>query len=292
MIDPHVHLRDWEQKAKETIEHGLTVASKIGIHTVFDMPNTQPALTFAQTIVDRITYGNQIATTIDPDFSYCVFGGLTSDPSQVELVAKLHSHLFPRLIGLKMFAGHSTGNMGIVNSAIQDEVYQGLKRAHYKGVLAVHCEMESLLKPHLFSLEDPISHTLARPREAEIASVEKQIELAQNNLFEGTLHICHVSTKEAIEMVNYHKEKGMAITCGATPHHALLDESVMLTQKLFAKVNPPLRKKEDVAAVFTGLLDGSIDWIESDHAPHTIEDKEKGASGMPAFMGHYCSLNN
>jgi dihydroorotase len=285
MIDPHVHLRDWEQKAKETIEHGLSVASNIGIHTVFDMPNTQPALTFPSVIVDRITYGTKIAQKIDSQLSYCVYGGLTTDESQIEVLTQLYTHLFPQLIGFKMFAGHSTGNMGIVSNYNQSEVYRVLKRAHYKGVLAVHCEQESLLRPELFSLSDPISHTLARPKEAEIASIENQIRLFQQHSFEGTLHICHISTKESIELVTYHKKRGMAITCGATAHHALLDEQVMNTEKLFAKMNPPLRTVEDRDAVFEALLDGRVDWIESDHAPHTIEDKEKGASGIPGFYG-------
>ena len=285
MIDPHVHLRDWDQKEKETIEHGLSVASSIGITTVFDMPNTQPPLTFASDIVKRIEYGTEIAGRIDPRISYCVYGGVTADPSQIELVVSVHSHLFPRLVGLKMFAGHSTGNMGIVSRSSQREVYRTLKRTGYKGVLAVHCEDESLLRPDLFSPDDPFSHTQARPKEAEIASVESQIELVRSSAFEGTVHICHISTREAIELVNYHKSRGMAVTCGATAHHALLDESVMLSEGLFAKMNPPLRKSDDVKAVFEGLMDKSIDWIESDHAPHTVKDKMEGASGIPGFYG-------
>jgi dihydroorotase len=175
--------------------------------------------------------------------------------------------------------------MGVTTPFLLDEVYDALKRSHYKGVLAVHCEDERLIHNELFSLEDPSSHLIARPKEAEISSVEQQIALCKKHSFEGTLHICHISTKEAIEMVTFHRAKGMNITCGATAHHALLDESLMKSKGLFSKMNPPLRSISDQKAVFQGLLDGSIDWIESDHAPHTIEDKLKGASGVPGFAG-------
>lgn len=289
MIDPHVHTRDWDQSLKETISHSLTVAAMAGYSTLFDMPNTSPPLTFPHIIVKRIEYGREIAANIEKDkgipLHYCVYGGVTSDPSQIETLVTLHSHLFPQLVGLKLFAGHSTGNMGVTTPYLLKEVYEALKRSHYKGVLAVHCEDESLIDNSLFSLQDPASHLMARPKEAEISSVEKQIALCKESSFEGTLHICHISTKEAIEMVSYHRAKGMNITCGATSHHALLNESLMETKGLLAKMNPPLRSVRDQKAVFDGLLDGSIDWIESDHAPHTIEDKLMGASGVPGFAG-------
>ncbi len=289
MIDPHVHARDWDQLEKETIKHALMVASTAGFTTIFDMPNTSPALTFPHIIAKRIEEGQKCAKEIareqNIEINYCVYGGITSDPSQIETLVTLHEHLFPHLIGLKLFAGHSTGHMGITTSHLLREVYEALKRSQYKGVLAVHCEDEAFIKNDLFDLENPISHTYARPVEAEIASVEKQITLCKESGFKGTLHICHISTKDAIEMVSYHKSKGMDITCGATAHHALLNESIMNTKGLLAKVNPPLRSIEHQKAVFHGLLDGSIDWIESDHAPHTMKDKLLGASGIPGFGG-------
>ncbi|NCB02835.1 MAG: dihydroorotase [Spirochaetia bacterium] len=289
MIDPHVHTRDWDQSEKETMRHALSVASLGGFSTLFDMPNTSPPLTFPHLISKRLEEGLLITKELEREkgveMHYCVYGGLTSDPSQIETLVTLYRHLFPHLIGFKLFAGHSTGNMGVTTVHLLREVYGALKRSHYKGVLAVHCEDESLIRNDLFTLENPISHTIARPKEAEISSLEQQIALCKETSFEGTLHICHISTKEAIEMVNYHKGRGMNITCGATPHHALLDESLMETQGLLAKMNPPLRSKEDCEAVFNGLIDGSIDWIESDHAPHTIEDKLNGASGIPGFGG-------
>ncbi len=289
MIDPHVHTRDWEQSSKETMYHAFSVASSGGFSTLFDMPNTSPALTFPHIIVKRIEFAKEVVERVEKEKAlplyYALYGGVTSDPSQIETLVTLHRHLFPHLVGLKLFAGHSTGNMGVTTPFLLKEVYNTLKRSHYKGVLAVHCEDERLINNSLFSLDNPPSHLASRPKEAEISSVEKQIAYCKETLFEGTLHICHISTKEAIEMVSYQREKGMLITCGATAHHALLDDSVMETQGLLAKMNPPLRSKEDQMAVFQGLLDGSVDWIESDHAPHTLQDKLLGASGVPGFAG-------
>ncbi len=202
MIDPHVHTRDWDQASKETIAHAFSVASVCGFTTLFDMPNTSPALTFPHIIAKRLEYGREITKNIGKEkglnLHYCVYGGVTSDPSQIETLVALHSHLFPHLVGLKLFAGHSTGNMGVTTPFLLKEVYDALKRSHYKGVLAVHCEDESHMDNSLFSLENPSSHVLSRPKIAEISSVEKQIVLCKETGFEGTLHICHISTKEAI----------------------------------------------------------------------------------------------
>ncbi len=289
MIDPHVHLRDWNQKEKETMSHGLSVASKAQFTTLFDMPNTSPTLTFPSTVVQRIEEGSSFARKVEEkegrEMNYCAYGGITGDPSQVEAMVDLHRHLFPRMIGLKLFAGHSTGNMGISSLSGQREVYRTLTRSSYKGVVAVHCEKESLMKGELFSLSEPSTHLAARPPQAEIASIEDQIALVKENRFKGTLHITHISTREGIEMVAYERAKGMEITCGATAHHALMNDAAMRDLGLLVKMNPPLREEQDRKAVFEGLLNGEIDWIESDHAPHTLSDKESGASGIPGFQG-------
>lgn len=289
MIDPHVHLRDWNQSDKETMAHGLSVASRAQFTTLFDMPNTSPALTFPHLVSKRIEEGTAEARKVSGqnsrEVNYAAYGGITKDLSQIESLVSLHRHLFPRMIGLKLFAGHSTGNMGISSVAQQREIYRTLTETGYRGVVAVHCEKESLMKGELFDPSDPPSHLRARPKEAEIASIEDQIRLVRDLPFRGVLHICHISTQEGIEMVAYERSRGMEITCGATAHHALMGDDLLSTLGLIVKMNPPLRSEKDRSAVFTGLLNGEVDWIESDHAPHTREDKEEGASGIPGFQG-------
>lgn len=289
MIDVHVHLRDGAQADKETIAHGFRVAASCGISALFDMPNTVPTLTTRQAILDRIDFGRKMATTVAQEVGfplfYGVYGGVSADYHQVQSMVDLYREVHPALVGLKMFAGHSTGNMGLVEADQQRAVYEMLTDMGYTGVLAVHCEKERLMRPDLWDPLRPESHLKARPVEAEVSSVADQIAAARLSGFSGTLHICHISTAKAIALVVQARGEGMRITCGATAHHALLSERVAGTAGNLCKMNPPLRSEGDRRAVFEALCTGDIDWIESDHAPHTIEDKRNGASGIPGFAG-------
>ena len=130
------------------------------------------------------------------------------------------------------------------------------------------------------------THSLARPSEAETESVRDLIDLAEESGFKGTLHICHVSAASTVNLVKERrKTESIRITMGATPHHALLSVSDAVIHDRYLKMNPPLRSEEDRACIFSSLLDGTIDWAESDHAPHTKDDKENGASGIPGLPG-------
>ena len=288
MLDVHVHLRDGSQSAKETILHGIRSGSAAMITSFFDMPNTAVPLTSAAAITERLAHGNRVASEVSrqvgKDIFYGVYGGVSADPRQLAEMVDLYRRE-QHLVALKMFAGHSTGNMGLTGQDMQQRVYDALAAHGYDGVLAVHCEKESLLHPELYSRADPASHGRARPAEAEIASVADQIAFARQSGFRGTLHICHISTAKAIALVREARKDGMRVTCGATAHHALLSESVAGRPGNLLKMNPPLRGESDRLAVFAGLCDGSVDWIESDHAPHTLQDKEEGASGIPGFAG-------
>ena len=192
-------------------------------------------------------------------------------------MVRAYNDLFPRVCGIKMFASQSTGNMGIVEEEKQSEIYRTLAEEKYRGVIAVHCEKESLFIP------EGRTHSKKRPPESEEASVRDQIRFAEEANFKGTLQIAHISTRGALEAVREARERNIiTITCGATPHHILLNSE---QETDIIKMNPPLRDEENRLAVWEALFDGTIDWIESDHAPHTIEDKKKGASGLPGFEG-------
>lgn len=285
MIDPHVHLRDGALSEKETIEHGIRTAAKGGFKAFFDMPNTVPPLTDTEAAAERIRFGQKTAASVSSDIFYGIYGGVTSKAEQLAEMVQFYNSAFPGIVGLKMFAGHSTGNMGLTEKKEQKKVYEILAEANYRGVLAIHCEKESFIKPELWEPAVPESHSASRPVEAETESIKDQIELVRSTKFRGTIHICHISTAEGVRAVRNARSEGMKITCGAAAHHALLNDGVYAEKGLFAKMNPPLRTEENRAAVFEGLLDGAIDWIESDHAPHTVKDKQKGASGIPGFAG-------
>jgi dihydroorotase len=287
MVDPHVHLRDWGDESKDTIEHGLKVALSCGINEVFDMPNTKPPLTNRDLILNRLSEADDAINNLkNKSLTYRVYAGLTNNEDQIKEMVETYFELFPMVIGLKMFAGHSTGGMGIIKESDQKKVFKTLVEANYDGVLVIHCEKESLMKPELFNLKDLSTQSIARPKEAEIESLSDMIKLAKNSGFKGTLHVAHVSCKESLELITKTRAENILfnITCGATAHHALLvDKDANF--KTFARMNPPLRTEEDRAAIFNGLLDGTVDWIESDQAPHTIEDKKNGAGGIPGFSG-------
>ena len=285
MIDVHVHFRDGSQKEKETIEHGYAQAHKAGIFSTFDMPNTSPPLTTKEAVMARLDFGQGAVEKIDANAIYRTYVGITSSAPQIEAMLELYNAFFPRIVGFKMFAAHSTGNMGLIEKEEQKKVYDILTKKSYKGVLAVHCEKTSYIKEELFDLSFPHTHSLARPPISELESIKDQIELATNRGFKGHLHICHISTKDGLEEVKKARAKGMRISAGATAHHALLDVSSYESLGLLVKMNPPLRECEDKEAIFTSFLKGDIDWIESDHAPHTLKDKKAGASGIPGFAG-------
>lgn len=284
MIDPHVHLRDWKQSDKETIAHGLAVAKKAGFTALFDMPNTDPALTRRDIIVQRLADGLEEAKRIK-NISYRVYAGLTKDEDQIKEVVSAYNELFPLVVGLKLFAGNSTGNMGIVDIKDQENIFRILTEHNYEGVVAVHAEKESLLKPELYKKGQFETHSDARPKEAEIESVRDILSILKKTGFKGTVHIAHVSTKGALELIKEAKNKGERVTMGVTPHHALLTKEDAKERDRYLKMNPPLRDIADRDAIFSSLLDGTADWIESDHAPHTLDNKENGASGIPGFVG-------
>ncbi|MBN2441535.1 MAG: dihydroorotase [Spirochaetales bacterium] len=288
MIDPHVHLRDWNQSHKETIVHGLDIARKAGLSGVFDMPNTDPPLISGSEIKKRIALADK---TGSPVF-YGVYGGLTPDMRQVAEIVEAWKNLFPRMVGLKFFAGRSTGNLSIISPVEQEEVIRILVREGFDGVLAVHCEKESCFRPEYgpYRPEAALDYTLLRPPESELESIKDMISFTEKLRYKGTLHVCHISTDKSVEEVEKARQRGIInITCGLTPHHAFLyDELMKEKEGYLLKMNPPLRPKAVMEKMLEFLFQGKIDWIETDHAPHTLADK-RSAAGIPGlpFYPHF-----
>jgi dihydroorotase len=283
MIDPHVHLRDWNQSSKETIKHGLLVAYKAGLDAVFEMPNTDPSLISLELIKKRIQLADKSIQELKINIFHGIYVGITDDINQIKEMVNAYNTLFPRVIGFKMFAGRSTGNLGLLKEEKQKLIYSTLAKLNYKGVIAVHCEKESYFKSNLWNYNKPITHCFARPPISEVKSVKDQIQFAHEEGFKGTMHIVHISVPETLSLIeSKRKEVKFKITCGITPHHALLyDEMMNEKDGILLKVNPPLRSRQMQKEMFQALIDGRIDFIETDHAPHTLIDKkEKHASGF------------
>jgi dihydroorotase len=217
MIDSHVHCRDWKQSHKETIAHALTVAERVGLSGIFDMPNTDPPITSRELVEKRLSDARKANSPV----FYGLYIGITSDPNQIREAVDLHRTHFPKprdkvgVIGLKMFAGKSVGDLSVVGDREQQRVYQTLAEANYLGVLAVHCEDEDYMKPESFNPRFLHSHATARPEISEVESIADQIWYARMEGYKGHLHICHVSTLESVDRVNLFRNL-MKLSCGVT----------------------------------------------------------------------------
>lgn len=133
------------------------------------------------------------------------------------------------------------------------------------------------MKKDIWRSIEPISHCFARPPEAEIASVKDMIKFTLDYKFKGKLHIAHVSVPESVEDIDDARDLGMDISCGVCPHHFIFDYEIMRGENgIMYKMNPPLRKPGDNKKMLEFLRRGKIDWVETDHAPHTIEEKTSG----------------
>jgi len=272
-IDPHVHFRDEEQSYKETIAHGLRVAKEMGVEIVFDMPNTARPVLGEEDVKRRLALVPK-----GEEERYYTYIGVSKEKNQLKNAVKT-ANSNEKVSGLKMFAGKSVGNLEILEESTQQEVYDTLSEENFRGVLAVHCEKESLMN-NSFDSKNPISHCFSRPKKAEIESVRDQISFAKKANFKGNLHICHASCKETVDLVNEAK-KSIRITCGVTPHHLLWDSTRMIEPNgLLYKMNPPLRDEQSVNELRKCVTEGKVDWIETDHAPHAVG--EKLLAGFPS----------
>ncbi len=278
-IDPHVHFRDEEQSYKETIAHGLKVAKEQGVSIVFDMPNTTRPVINEDRVKERL-----VLVPKGEENKYYTYIGATKELDQLKKAIETTQNN-ERVCGIKMFAGKSVGNLEILNEEDQRAVYKTLTENNFKGVFAVHCEKESFMKNY-FDPINPLSHSIARPKEAEIESVKDQIRFAKEVGFKGNLHICHSSCSETIELVQEAK-KELRITCGVTPHHAMWNNSLMSSPLGgIYKMNPPLRGIKDQKALQDCIINGKVDWIETDHAPHAVGEKLSSScpSGYPSLF--------
>lgn len=287
-IDPHVHCRDWEQSYKATIKSVTEIARSQGVTAIVDMPNTQPQIT-SRRLVERRLETAKKEGCLD---GYYLYIGATGDPEQIrDAVTVVDSN--PKVLGMKLYAGKSVGNLQVAGEDEQEVVYKTLAELGYMGVVMLHCEKESLFNMLLWDPKRPYTWNLARPPQAEVESVKDQIKFAKEHGVKAHLHVCHISVPESVELVNSAKSD-LRISCGITPHHATLSTDDMMTpESVRYKVNPPIR---DIGLVrkMRGLLkEGKIDLIETDHAPHTLQEKEFNPK-KPAndYMSGIPSLNN
>ena len=260
-IDMHVHLREPGFEHKETIKTGTAAAAKGGFTTICPMPNLNP-------VPDTVANVQYQLDLIEKDACINVFpfAAITKGEKGKEIVNMID--IAPYVVGF------SDDGKGIQTKEMMDKV---MMIAGETGVLvSAHCEDEALLNGGY--IHDGIYAKVNGHRgivsECEYGQVIRDIALAEK--YGARYHVCHISAKESIEAVRKAKAKGSFVTCEVTPHHiALCDTDITEDHGRF-KMNPPLRDASDREAILNGILDGTIDCIATDHAPHSVSDKSKG----------------
>lgn len=259
-IDVHVHLREPGQEYKETIATGTRSAAAGGFAHVCCMPNTDPAID-DPSVVRLLQDKAQAAVGV----KLHVLGAMSKANEGKELseMGRLAD------AGAALFSDDA---FPIQNSELMRRAMEYARMLH-RGV-SLHCEDKSLAGDGVMN-EGPVSTMLGLrgiPNAAEDVHVARNIELCR--LSGVRLHILHVSTRVSVDLVRRAKAQGLPVTAEGCPHHFCLTDEACQGYNTQAKVNPPLRSADDVAAVLEGLADGTLDCIATDHAPHAIQEKD------------------
>lgn len=267
VVDSQVHFREPGLEHKEDLETGSLAAVLGGVTSVFEMPNTKPLTTSAETLEDKIRRGRH---RMHCDFAFWV-GGTRDNANDVAELERL-----PGAAGIKVFMGSSTGDLLVEDD---DGVRSILKNTRRRA--AFHSEDEFRLKERegLRVQGDPSSHPVWRDEVAALQCTERLVRIARDT--GARIHVLHISTAEEIDFLKDHKD---VATCEATPHHLTLSADDYKTLGNLIQMNPPVRDKRHRDGVWKGIDQGIVDVLGSDHAPHTLEEKQKPYPASPSGM--------
>ncbi len=258
--DVHVHFREPGFFYKETIATGSRASAKGGYTAVCTMPNLNPVPDSIEHLkIQKDIIENSACINVFP------YGSITIGEKGEEL-ADLEA-LAPQVIGF------SDDGRGVQSDDLMREAMKRAKALN-KPIVA-HCEVNELLRGgYIHDGEYAKEHGhRGICSESEWAQIARDIELVKETGVK--YHVCHISTKESVDLIRKAKAEGVDITCETGPHYLVMDDSMLEEDGRF-KMNPPLRSKEDREALIAGILDGTIDMIATDHAPHSMEEKSKG----------------
>ncbi|WP_223588595.1 dihydroorotase [Neobacillus bataviensis] len=266
-IDLHVHLREPGGEKKETIATGTLAAAKGGFTTVAAMPNTRP-------VPDNVNIMADVQRRIQETAKVRVlpYASITTRLLGQELTD------FEGLKNAGAFAFTDDG-VGVQTASMMLEAMQ--KAANLNMAIVAHCEENSLINKGCvhegsFSKRNGLNG---------IPSICESVQIARDVLLAEAAgchyHVCHVSTKESVRVIRDAKRAGIKVTAEVTPHHLLLTQDDIPGLDANYKMNPPLRDEKDKLALLEGLLDGTLDFIATDHAPHTQEEKSEGMELAP-----------
>ena len=266
-IDVHIHLREPGGEHKETIKTGTEAAARGGYTTVCSMPNTNP-------VPDSVEEVNKLFDRINQDAVIRVlpYAAITKG-----LQGKERTNI-TELSKTGIFAFTDDG-VGIQTAG---QMLEAMREAAANGkAIVAHCEDNSILYGGVVH-EGDVSKRLNLPgilNACESVQIARDVLLAEEA--NCHYHVCHVSTKESVRVIRDAKKAGIHVTAEVSPHHLLLTEDDIIEDDANFKMNPPLRSKADRDALLEGLLDGTIDFVATDHAPHAEDEKALGILKAP-----------
>lgn len=267
LIDLHVHFRDPGLTYKEDIETGSKAAAKGGFTTVCCMPNTKPVVDNVETVKYIIEKGEKTGLT-----NVLPVGAVTKNMAGVEItdVEEL------KKAGI---CAISEDGKSVMNSGVYRKAMKNAAKANVP-VLA-HCEDINLVEGGVINLGDKSSELGVKGISNAVEDVIAMRDIMLAKETGATLHLCHCSTKDSVEMVKRAKEEGIKVTAEVCPHHFSMCSDDITSNDGNFKMNPPLRAREDMEALIKGLQDDIMDVISTDHAPHSAEEKAKDLEHAP-----------
>jgi len=272
IVDTQVHFREPGNTKKENLESGSKSAVLGGVTSVFEMPNTSPPTDSPERFQQKLDLAKDRMHC-----NYAFYYGATENNSvNLDVTKNLEG-----CCGVKMFVGSSTGNLLVKEDKYIEQVIKNSPR-----IVSVHSEDENMLEANKDKIieGDVKTHYIWRSVETAMSSTKKLANYAKNH--NKRVHILHISTKDEMEFLRDYKD---IVSVEVIPNHLSLFAPDCYDKKgTFVQMNPPVREKEHMDGIWKGVLDGTVDVIGSDHAPHTIEEKLQtypaSPSGMPGVQ--------
>ncbi|GET38357.1 dihydroorotase [Microseira wollei] len=266
VIDPQVHFREPGLEHKEDLFTASCACAKGGVTSFLEMPNTRPLTTTQAALDDKLQRASQKSLV-----NYGFFIGATAEnlPDLVEANPTC---------GIKIFMGSMHGALLVDRETALEAIF-----ANGKRLIAVHAEDQARInqrRQEFAGISEPAIHSQIQDNQAALNATKLALELSKK--YQRRLHILHMSTAEEAELMR--RDKPLWVTCEVTPQHLLLNTDAYEKIGTLAQMNPPLRSHHDNEVLWQALLDGVIDFIATDHAPHTLEEKAQPYPNSPSGM--------
>ncbi len=276
LVDPHVHLREPGFEYKETIRTGTLAAARGGYTAVCSMPNLNPVPDDLPNLQRQLEIIERDAAVDVRPFGAITRGERGGELSDMEALAPL-------------VAGFSDDGRGVQSEDMMRRAMVLAKELHKP--ISAHAEDEGLLKKGWAMNDGPCARVrglVGNPPESEWRQVERDLRLVRET--GCAYHVCHVSTARTLELIRQAKAEGLDVTCETGPHYLTLTDEELEDSGRF-RMNPPIRSAADRKALILGIVDGTVDMIATDHAPHSAQEKSGGLAGsLNGIVGLECAF--